>query len=509
MNKPNLPILAAALACAQLFAAPARADVKLPAIFSDHMVLQNGASVPVWGWAEAGEEVSVAIAGQAQTTKADASGKWAVKLSKLKKTAEPQTLTVKGKNTLTVNDVLVGEVWLASGQSNMAFVVESALDAAQEKAAANFPQIRMFTVARNPQRAPQADAKGAWVVCSPETAGRFSAVAYFFGRELHQKIGGPVGLINSSVGGTDIAAWTSEDVQLKVPELKAFHGEWLKRDESYDPVAAKANADKLLAKWKEATEKAKAEGQPEPRRPRIGGQPRADSNFPANLYNGMIAPLIPYAVRGAIWYQGEHNCATDERALMYRKQLPLLIADWRARWNAELPFAWVQLPGLERTGDGRPLVCEAMLQSLKVPKTGMAITVDVGEANDNHPKNKQAVGQRLALWALGTVYGQKVAATSGPLPAGHEIRGGEVVLKFSHTDGGLVAKDGDLKGFVIAGADKQWVKANARIDGGKIVVSHPDVKQPAAVRYGWAWNPDGNLFNGAGLPASPFRTDDQ
>ncbi len=498
-----------AAAGALLLAPDARADVKLPAVFSDHMVLQQDAVAPVWGWAEPGEGVTVSVAGQTRTARADAAGKWRVNLARLKATAEPQTLTVKGKNTLTVQDVLVGEVWLASGQSNMEFTVDRSLNADQEKAVAKFPQIRMFTVASNIQRTPQDDCKGTWKVCAPETVGSFSAVAYFMGRELHQKLGVPVGLVHSSVGGTDIGSWTSEEVQLKVPELKTLFESWVHRDETYDPAAAKTAFEKRLAEWQQTADKAKEAGKPVPIKPRMEKKPGSDPNFPAILYNGMIAPLIPYAIRGVIWYQGEHNCSDNETALLYRKQLPLLIQDWRTRWDAELPFAWVQLPGLEKSGEGRPIVREAMLQSLKVPKTGMAITVDVGEANNNHPLNKQATGHRLALWALGTVYGQQVPATSGPLPAGHEVRGGEILLKFTHAEGGLVAQGGNLKGFVVAGADKQWVKANARIEGSNVIVSHPDVKQPTAVRYGWAWNPDGNLFNGAGLPASPFRTDDQ
>ena len=507
MSKFSLSIFATLLGA--VLAPGAHADVKLPAIISSHMVLQADHPVPVWGWAEPGEEVSVSVAGQTQTTKADNDGRWSVKLAKLKAGAEPQTLTVKGKNPLTVDDVLVGEVWLASGQSNMAFTVHSASNAEQEEAAANYPQIRMFTVAGNSQRAPQVNCVGTWKVCAPDTVDKFSATAYFFGRDLHQELGVPVGLINSSVGGTDIAAWTSEDEQMKVPELKTYLESWLKNDAEFDPVAAKTQAAEEQAAYQQAVEKAKTEGAKAPSKPRLIRKPGSDPNCPANLYNGMIAPLIPYAVRGVIWYQGEHNAANEETARRYRVQLPLLIQDWRTRWGEALPFAWVQLPNFDVNGDGRPLVREAMLRGLKLPATGMAVTTDIGEAKNNHPKNKQEVGRRLSLWALGTVYGQKVAAISGPLPAGHEVRGHDVVLTFTHTEGGLVARDGELKGFTLAGADQRWAKASARIEGDKVIVSSPDVKQPAAVRYSWAGNPDGNLFNGAGLPASPFRTDDQ
>jgi len=508
VNRDSLSILAA-ISAVFLCAVGAYADVKLPAIISNHMVLQADHTVPIWGWAEPGEEVTVSIAGQTLTAKADNDGRWSVKLAKLPAAAEPQTLTVKGKNTLTVEDVLVGEVWLASGQSNMAFTVSSALNAPQEEAAANFPQIRMFTVGGNSQRAPQVDCKGEWKICTPETVPRFSAVAYFFGRELHQKLGTPVGIIHSSVGGTDIAAWTSEEAQVKVPELKAYLDTWLADDAAFDPVAAKAKAAEEQAAYKLALEKSKAEGSKAPAKPRLIRKPGSDPNCPANLYNGMIAPLIPFAIRGVIWYQGEHNAASEELAKRYGVQLPLLVKDWRTRWEEVLPFAWVQLPNFEVNGDGRPLVREAMLQTLKVPGTGLVVTIDIGEAKNNHPKNKQEVGRRLSLWALGTVYGQKVPATSGPLPGNYHVHGGEVTLEFTHTDGGLAAHDGDLRGFTVAGADKQWCKANARIEGGKVVVSSPDVKEPTAVRYSWAGNPDGNLFNGAGLPASPFRTDQQ
>jgi hypothetical protein len=317
-----------------------------------------------------------------------------------------------------------------------------------------------------------------------------------------------VGLVHSSVGGTDSAAWTSEEAQLKIPDLKGQIEWWGKKDATYNAAQAKAAHEKQLAEWETAAKEAKAGGKEAPRKPAAPVLPALDNNRPANLFNGMIAPLIPFEVRGAIWYQGEHNTGSTESALRYRTQLPLLIEDWRTRWGSDFPFAWVQLPNLEKTGDGRPLVREAMLQTLKVKNTGMAVTVDIGDPMDNHPKNKQEVGRRLSLWALGAVYGQKVAATCGPLPDGHTIRSGEVLLSFKHADGGLVAKDGPLKGFVIAGEDKQWVKANARIDGDKVIVSHPDVKAPVAVRYAWAWNPDCNLCNGAGLPASPFRTDD-
>jgi len=501
-------VVLCALACC-LFAPVAMADVKLPAIISDHCVLQRDTTVPVWGWAAAGEEVTVTVAGQTQTTKADANGKWTVKFKNLV-AAEPTTLTVKGKNTLTVNDVLVGEVWLCSGQSNMAWTVGSSKNFDSEKAAATFPKIRQFLVQSNVATKPQEDCKGTWVLCSPETVGGFTAAGYFFGRDIHQKVNVPVGLINSSVGGTPIEAWTSWDAQKNLTELKQpLFDTWAKKQAEYSSEKAQAEFEKQLAKHKEAVEKAKAENKPAPRAPQKPSEPILNNHYPATLYNGKIAPLVPYAIRGAIWYQGESNAGIGQ---LYGLQLSTMIKDWRAQWGYDFPFAWVQLPDYMKAQEqpvedgGWPKVREGMLQTLALPKTGMAITIGLGEANDIHPKNKQDVGHRLAMWALGDVYGQKTA-TCGPLPTGHEIKGDKIVIAFKHTDGGLVCKADALKGFAICGEDKKWVRAEAKIDGDKVVVSSKDVAKPVAVRYAWANNPEFSLFNGAGLPATPFRTD--
>ena len=489
-----------------LFAAPTvRADVKLPTIFSEHLVLQSGVAVPVWGWAEPGEEVTVSVADHKATAKAGADGKWRVNLDALKP-GGPLTLTAQGKNTLTIGDVLVGEVWLGSGQSNMALTVNRAKDFAQEQAAANFPQIRMFTVTSGAAATAQDDCKGTWEVCSPETVAKFSAALYFTGREIHQALGVPVGLIHSSVGGTPIESWIDADAQHASPELKAFFDTQQQEEKAFDPVAAKANYEKALARWKTAAEQAKADGKPVPPQPRDPVALRTRKGDIGGLFNGKIAPLIPYAIRGAIWYQGEAN-SVPAKAPFYRYQLPLLIHDWRARWGYEFPFAWVQLPNFDVPAHDWPLVREGMLQTLSVPKTGMAITIDIGEPKNIHPQDKQDVGHRLAMWALATVYGKKDIASSGPLPAGHERRGSEIVLSFTHTDGGLVARGGDLRGFTIAGADGEWKPATAKIDGDHVVVSAPDVAEPKFVRYAWENNPSVNLYNGAGIPASPFRTD--
>lgn len=493
----------------------ARADVKLPAVISNHMVLQQDVAAPIWGWADNGEEVTVTIAGQSKSVKAGADGKWMVKLDKLT-AAGPHELTVKGKNTLKIADVLVGEVWLGSGQSNMAMSVSRSKDFEAEQAAAKLPNIRMFRESSAPATEPQETGSGQWEVCSPETVGSFSATAYFFGRELHKSLKVPVGLINSSVGGTPIEAWTSITAQKDLAELKPLFARWDKDTTTYDPEKAKAAYDKQLADWKVAAKKARDEGKPPPRAPQQPVNPRRNSHHPAVLFNGKIAPLVPYAIRGAIWYQGESNANSARQgagAENYGLQLRTMIADWRGRWGqGDFPFAWVQLPLFHKAQaepveeTGWTIVREQMLKTLKVPNTGMAITLDLGEANDIHPKDKQGVGKRLALWALAKVYNQKSVVASGPLPDGYEVAGEEVVLSFRYA-AGLKANGDELKGFAISGADQKWLTAKARIDGDEVIVWHPDIKQPKAVRYAWADNPDANLVNGAGLPATPFRTD--
>ncbi|MBM3970234.1 MAG: sialate O-acetylesterase [Planctomycetes bacterium] len=493
----------------------ARADVRLPAVISDHMVLQQDIAAPIWGWADNGEEVTVSIAGQSKSAKAGADGKWLIKLDK-REAGGPYELIVKGKNTHKISDVLIGEVWLGSGQSNMAMTVSRSKDFEVEQAAANLPNIRMFRENSAAATEPQEGGSGKWEVCSPETVGSFSATAFFFGRELHTTLKLPVGLINSSVGGTPIEAWTSMSAQKDLVELKPLFARWDNDTASYDPEKAKAQFEKQLADWKVAAKKARDAGKQPGRIPQQPVNPRRNSHHPAVLFNGKIAPLIPYAIRGAIWYQGESNANSARQgagAENYGLQLRTLIADWRGRWGqGDFPVAWVQLPLFHRIQaepveeTGWTTVREQMLKTLRVPNTGMAITLDLGEANDIHPKDKQGVGKRLALWALAKVYNQKGVVASGPLPDGYEFVGEEVVLSFRYA-AGLKASGEELKGFAIAGADQKWLSAKARVDGEQVIVWHPDIQQPKAVRYAWADNPDANLINGAGLPASPFRTD--
>ncbi len=494
---PILPLIPLLLANAQ-----AHAEIKLSALFSDHAVLQSETSVPVWGWADPGEEVTVEFAGQKKQAKAGADGKWLIKLDTMAASATPgELVATAGAKTLKATDVLVGEVWLGSGQSNMAMTVSRAKDLEAEKAAATDTTIRMFTEKSGAAKTPQAECKGSWLVCSAETVPNFSATLYFFGREVQKQIKVPMGLINSSVGGTPIESWIDDKAQHAKPELSDF---FKPSDKPFNAEQAAALYQKQLAKWALDVKAAKAEKKSLPRRPQDPIQLRERKANVGGLYNGKIAPLVGYALRGAIWYQGEAN-AQPGKSNFYQFQLPLLVEDWRQRWGSDFPFAWVQLPNFNR-GENWCEVREGMFKTLRLPKTGMAVTLDIGEAGNIHPVNKQEVGRRLSLWALGSVYG-KGGAVSGPRFSGSEINGGNVTLNFTHTDGGLVFK-GETKGFVLAGEDKQWHEAAAKIDGDKIILSSPDCAKPIAARYAWDAQPPVTLWNGAGLPASPFRTDD-
>ncbi|MHB8898441.1 MAG: sialate O-acetylesterase [Thermoguttaceae bacterium] len=496
------------------FATPVSAAVVLPCLFSDHMVLQRDKPVAVWGWADAGEEVRVSVAGQTASAKAGTDGHWKLTLGPLP-AGGPHEMVVQGTNKLTIADVLVGEVWLCSGQSNMAMTVSSAADFEKEKAAsAAWPKIRMITIARNAAEEPVDRCEGDWRVCSPETVGGFSATAYFFGRTLHEELDVPVGLVTSAWGGTAVEAWTSIEAQQSKAELKPLLDSWKEQIASYDAAATQARYEKSLAAWKAKVAQAKAAGKAVPRKPAAPVDPKLSQNRPANLFNGMIQPLIPYAVRGATWYQGERNSHGQPSAL-YGLQLQTLITDWRARFGqGDFPFLFVQLPNFMKPQEqpsehtGWVVVREGMLKTLELPNTGMAITVDVGDAGNIHPKNKQAVGYRLGLWGLATVYGQK-RVYSGPICTGSKVEGNRVVLTFDHTGDGLKTADGGaVKGFAVAGADRKFVWADAQVAGDSVTVTASEVKNPVAVRYAWASNPAVNLVNSAGLPASPFRTDD-
>ena len=632
-------------------------DVQLHGLFTDHMVLQQKMDVPVWGTADPWETVTVEFRGKKATATAWKDGSWNLKI-KSGRAGGPFEMKVIGKNTIVLRDVLVGEVWVASGQSNMQWSVVASLNAEQEIAAADYPEIRLFSVPMRPTVTPDGQVGGTWVRCAPGSVGNFSAVAYYFGRTLHKDMKVPVGLINSSWGGTRAEAWTSRehlvrlgtygaDIQLldqtlgdqenllqkeqeivaewehrtgradpgnkgfgqgwaapefddsgwptmdlpvawemvegmgtldgavwfrrtvEVPQVWAgkdltlrlgpvddydvtyFNGEKIGSTGSETPgywasprrytvpgrlvkagsntIAVRAydhfgggginGAAGLMSLSDEGGEPIELEGPwkyqvehvivatANDAKPGTGGA--NNPNTATVLFNGMIWPLVPYGIRGAIWYQGESNSGAYDA---YRLLLPAMIESWRDAWQqGDFAFGIVQLANFMARHD-QPTdtvwarLRETQTQTLSVPNTGLAVTIDIGDAVDIHPKNKQDVGKRLALWAEAKVYGKKVVY-SGPMFESMEVKDGKAILSFDHVGGGLVVKGDQLKGFAVAGEDRNFVWANARIDGKKVIVWSDQVAEPVAVRYAWADNPEANLYNEADLPAVPFRTD--
>ncbi|HEX8524060.1 MAG TPA: sialate O-acetylesterase [Tepidisphaeraceae bacterium] len=455
-----------------LLHASAQADVKLPAIFSDHMVLQRGIKLPIWGTAEADEKVTVSIAGQKVSATADAQGKWRVTLEPIS-AAEPLAMKVSGKNTLTISDILIGEVWLCSGQSNMSFSVARAQNAAEAIKAAEKPTIRLFTVGRAFKDEPQQELSGKWEICSPATVKDFSAVAYFFGSELQQALKSPVGLIESGWGGTRAEAW--------IPR-KAFDDLHL----PYEP--------EWTQQWLKPTKPDPASSEPARERP---------YQAPASLYNGMIAPLAGFPIRGALWYQGETNTAYPKE---YRDVLTALATSWRAAWNqGDFPFLIVQLPNFKSGTRDWVMMRESQAHAARqLPNAGLVVTIDKGNPHDIHPKDKQPVGHRLAALALKTTYGKDIPYT-GPTLKCADFGEDKITLTFDHTDGGLKSK-GNLEGFEIAGADGKFEPASAMIQGDQIILTEGKINSATAVRYAWANDPKCTLYNGAGFPAAPFTT---
>lgn len=485
-----------------LLAMQAAADVRLPALISEHMLIQRDAPVRIYGWAAPGENVTVRLAGQTVQASADDAGRWEAWLRPMP-AGGPHELVIAGRNAITVRDVLVGEVWVASGQSNMVWPVERARDADKEASSANYPRIRLFKVALKVADDPVEDVEGSWQVCSPETVRSFSAVGYFFARHLHEKLGVPVGMIQSAWGGTPAQAWTSRATLLSEPSLQTYLIEWQRVLAEWPRT--KRRWEENLKRWEERAAEAKRLGQqppPRPAQPLGPGHPHT----PAGLFNAMIAPLTPYTIRGAIWYQGESNA--NNLAWLYRTLFEAMIRDWRQAWGqGDFPFLYVQLANYAKATPGGywSLVQEAQLKTLELRNTGMAVTIDIGEAEDIHPKNKQDVGLRLALAARALVYGEKLVY-SGPVFRQAVREGNRLRLYFDHTGSGLRGRNG-LRGFLVAGADRVFHPAEAQIEGATVVVSSSAVTAPVAVRYAWANNPEATLFNAEGLPASPFRSD--
>jgi sialate O-acetylesterase len=510
---------------------PAVAEVAPNSMFSEHGILQRDMIVPVWGTARDGEKITVEFNGQKVKTVAT-DGKWMVKLKKMK-AGGPFVMTITGDNVVTINDILVGEVWLCSGQSNMGFRMSSGVfNAAQEIAEANYPEIREFVVSYKPSHVPIADTKGKWLLCNPANVKDFTAVGYFFARDLYQKMHIPFGIIYSTVGGTPAEFWTSREAMEATPELKQMVNQYDNGIQTYPMRLAKFKADEPaltekynqdLLKYNQDMLDAKAEAakvaevKPDPTKltdvkpvpvvvkqaPRKPSPPEDPllSGAIGGLYTGMIQPLQPYAIKGTIWYQGEANTG---RAEQYKVLFPTLIADWRKAWGqADLPFLFVQIAPWKGI---TPELREAQLITWQnTPNTAMAVITDCGNAENIHPPLKQPVGLRLSLAARAIAYKEKIEY-SGPLYQSMIIDSSKVVLTFTHASK-LVAKDGELKGFTIAGADKKFITAKAEIKGNTIIVYNTDVATPVAVRYGWANVPDVNLYNESDLPASPFRTD--
>jgi sialate O-acetylesterase len=639
----------------------AQAEVHVPSMIGDNMVLQQGPRARIWGTAQAAERIKATFVGQTMHAIADSQGRWQMFLGPVK-AGGPYVLTISGSNTLTFNNVLVGDVWICSGQSNMEWPLVDATGGAEAIAQANYPEIHLFTVQKNTATSPLEDVKGRWVVTTPDQVQQFSAVGYFFGRELYQRLKRPVGLIHTSWGGTPAEAWTSYNALASIPDLKPILDRYQKsletlpqRHQDYeralatweqtnlyvdpgnqgevlgyaDPALKAADWNQmklpqffetaglridgavwfrkdidLPASWtgkdlllnltaiddfdvtyfngtrvgstgnetpnsyltprrysipgslvqagrnviavrvfdrageggfgrtdlmslsavgSKETEAIslgglwsyKVELELEPKKPDYGSRPErpgpTNQNSPSVLYNAMIAPLTPYAIRGAIWYQGESNAG---RAYQYRALFPTMIRDWRTAWaQRDFPFYFVQLPNW-RSATAEPgdsdwaELREAQMMTLRTPQTGMAVSIDLGDMNELHPRNKFDVGKRLAAWALAETYHQKVEPT-GPLYYSFSVQADMIRVKFKHVGGGLKTPDGEpLKGFAIAGADHKFVWADARIRGDSVIVWSKDIAHPVAVRYAWADNPVCNLYNQAGLPASPFRTDD-
>lgn len=483
----------------------APADVKPNQLFSDHAVLQSGMVVPVWGTADPGERVLVTVGNHKQSATAGADGRWMVKLGKMAP-GGPFTMTIAGKNTIVVNDVLVGEDWIGSGQSNMAFTVSKKvasfagmLDEDKEIAAANYPQLRIFMAVTNKTYEPQTEINGEWKIATPENAPAFSAVAYLFARNLNQALKEPVGIVVVAFGASTAESWISRSVISGDPEIKPILDHF---DDLYNFYKSHPNATTDQAPPAPQTINSRP-GKPGPLR-----DPVQDQHQPTVLYNGMVHPILPFAIRGVIWYQGESIVGGKPGVALYPHMMETLVKDWRAEWEeGNFPFYCVQLPPLKNTSNN-PMVREGQAKLLALPNTGMAVTLDVGDPANVHPKDKEPVGDRLSRIALANVYGKKIEF-SGPVYTSMKVEGSDIVVTFTHAKG-LAGKGGPLQWFQLAGADGTYVDATAKVQGNAVVVHSDQVTVPVSVRYAWDNYPQGaNLINSAGLPAAPFRSDSQ
>ena len=492
------------------------AEVRLPSIFGSNMVLQRDHANPVWGWAEKGEKITVRIGDQSHKVTTGADGNWRITLKPMEATNKPLTLSVKGNNGLQFKNVLVGEAWLCSGQSNMGMSVSRAEDADLEMMSAKHPNLRIISIPPVGTQEAQKDFKGQWEPVTPANAGDFSAVGYFFGRQVHRSLDIPVGLIDNAWGGSACEAWIRRDLLEKTAAARPYMDLWRKTEVEYDPAAGLAQYQQRKARWQERAKKLRAEKKAVPHPPRKPRNPLTGQHRPANLYNGVLKPIIGYGIRGAIWYQGENN---SSRAKAYRTVFPLMIQNWRDDWKqGDFPFYWVQLADFhaenpEPEDDSWPELREAQSLTLdKLPNTGEAVIIDLGEGRDIHPRNKQIVARRLARLALARDYGMRIPHQS-PRFKSLEIEDGKAIVSFDKISGGLYSFDANNpRGFAICGKDRKFVWAEARIKGkSQVELWAEGVNDPIAVRYAWANNPVCNLYGKDGaitLPVTPFRSDD-
>ncbi len=503
--------------CLVLLAWVASADVRLPAIVGDNMMLQQEMCAPVWGWADPGERVRVAGSwGKEASATAGGNGKWKVCLD-TPSYGGPYTLTIQAKNEITIKNVMIGEVWLCAGQSNMGWRLSAAFDGVEDAASANYPNFRIFRSERAHSHEPQEDVIAEWKPCTPETAGTCSAVSFYFARKLHQELGIPVGIVLQPYAGTPIEGWMPKEIQMDDPRTRKIIEETDAESAAYDLETAKKQLERATESWKAG----KRKGKPRLRTPRNWGH-----QYPGNIFNGMIYPVRPYGIRGAIWYQGERNAKDVAQAANYVNQLPLLIDYYRSSWHEmsegnvakDFPFYFVQLP-CWLPAQTEPVEADAAwavsremmrLVARSVPNTGVAVSIDTGDDILLHPKDKKPIGLRLAYLALKKTYG-KDFVEYGPFYKSYRVDGNKIVLKFDSVGSGLMkGKKGALDSFAIADKDKEFVWADAEIKGESVIVSAKGVPAPVAVRYAWAMNPSNRnlLYNKEGIPASPFRTDD-
>lgn len=483
----------------------AHADVSLPAVIGSNMVLQREKPLPIWGWATPGEEVTITLGEDLGKVTANEKGEWKFTLPARKSGGEPLKMTIAGENTIELTNILVGEVWVCSGQSNMQWSVQQSDKAQEEISAATHPNIRLFNVPLVPSGTPAMNVNTKWTECTPQTIPGFSAVAYYYARTLEKELNVPIGVIATSWGGTRIEPWIPPVGFESEKEVKNIAEQVAAQQQAYQSVV-KSSLEQFKS-WLALAKPASAAGKSLPAPPSLPQHPLNSNGAPTGLYNGMIHPLVPFAIRGAIWYQGESNRG---QGMLYNTFMKALISGWRSVWGDEnLAFYFVQLAPYKYTGSATalPEIWEAQTATLAVPHTGMAVTTDIGNVNDIHPTNKQEVGRRLALWALAQTYGVKDLVYSGPLYDSMEVEIDTIRVKFKHGEG-LKSRNGkSLDWFQIAGEDHKFVPASAEIDGDTVIVSSSKVQDPVAVRFGWDQLAEPNLVNGAGLPASPFRTD--